>query len=73
MDVATAQAKLTSLLAAYDDAMGASSETVGDRSIVHQKLETLANQISWWQSVVDKLTAEAAGSSLSIATAKWES
>jgi hypothetical protein len=73
MDVATAQAKLTSLLAAYDDAMGASSETVGDRSIVHQKLETLANQISWWQSVVDKLTAEAAGSPLSIATAKWES
>jgi hypothetical protein len=73
VDAATAQARLDKLLAAYDDAMGAYSEGIGDRQIVHQKLENLRAEITYWQSVQQALTAETAGATLNVATAKWAS
>ena len=73
VDAATAQARLDRLLAAYDDAMGAYSEGIGDRQIVHQKLENLRAEITYWQSVQQALTAETAGATLNVATAKWAS
>ena len=73
VDAATAQARLDKLLAAYDVAMGAYSEGIGDRQIVHQKLENLRAEITYWQSVQQALTAETAGATLNVATAKWAS
>ncbi|MCO5759964.1 MAG: hypothetical protein NHG36_00430 [Chromatiaceae bacterium] len=70
MDLATAQAKLDAVLAAYDRALEAASVTLGDRSVVNQKLEYLQAQITWWQGIVSRLTAD---TDLSVAIATWDS
>lgn len=75
MDLTTAQAKLTAVTSAYDDALGAYSEGAGDLTLVHQKLETLRGEMAYWQRVVDTLTSKAiagdSGVALGVATAKW--
>ena len=52
MDLAAAIAIRDAALTAYQNALGAASETVGDNQLVHQKLETLAAELSRWESVV---------------------
>jgi hypothetical protein len=76
MDLSTAAAKLAAATAAYDDALGAYSEGVGDLTVTHQKLDVLAGEMARWQRVVDALTQKAqagadSGVALGILTPKW--
>ena len=73
MDLATAQANLAAIESAYLGKSLVRSITIGDRTIVNPKDEELRAAMSYWQRVVNALTAEAAGSTITIATAKWES
>lgn len=73
MDLATAQANLAAIEAAYLGKSLVRSVTIGDRTIVNPKDDELRAALSYWHRVVNALTAEAAGSTISIATAKWES
>jgi hypothetical protein len=61
-------------LTAYQNALEARSETVGDNQVVHQDIEKLANELSRWENVVSGLEASAAGvSNWRVRTPKWTS
>lgn len=59
MDLATASAKLAAATAAYDNALGAHSEGIGDLTVTHQRIEVLRSEMTYWQHVVDTLTQKA--------------
>ena len=52
MDLAAAIVIRDAALTAYQNALGAASETVGDNQLVHQKLDVLAAELARWESVV---------------------
>lgn len=59
--LATATTNLEAALAAYGRALEAQSMAIGDVSITTQPIDTLRQQVDYWQRVVDRLTASAAG------------
>ncbi len=59
MDLATASAKLAAATTAYDNALGAQSEGIGDLTVAHQRIDALRAEMTYWQHVVDTLTQKA--------------
>lgn len=74
MELAAAIALRDSVLTAYQNALEARSETVGDNQVVHQDIERLANELARWEQIVSQMEAAAAGvSNWVVRTPKWTS
>jgi hypothetical protein len=71
MDLASAIVLRDFALAAYTNALGARSETVGDTQVVHQDISRLADELSRWENVVAGL--QTGVSDWRIRTPKWTS
>ena len=71
MDAATAFAEYESALTALQNARGAQSESIGDRALVHRRLDELRAEVSYWWRVYQQLTADAAGATMGATTAEW--
>lgn len=73
MDLATAQAKLALVQAAYDKALTGETVRYSDMFITRQNIKILRDELTFWQRQVLALTAQAAGASgdLSVRTPKW--
>jgi len=61
MTLAQAQARLTLVETAYEAALSGRTVTYQQRSVTYQDLEMLSTELDKWQSIVDTLTAQAAG------------
>lgn len=61
MDLATAQTHLDAWLAADLAISRRKSYSIGDRTYTSEDGPFIKGQVSYWQNVVDSLTAEAAG------------
>jgi len=74
MDLAAAIAQRDAVLAAYNNALEARSETVGDNQVVHQDIEKLAAELARWEQIVSQMQAAAAGvSNWIVRTPRWTS
>jgi precorrin isomerase len=77
----TANLDLTTLIAlrdaaqtAYQNALNARSESVGDTQLVHQDIAKLADELNRWQQLINQAQAQSAGvSNWTVRTAKWAS
>lgn len=59
---------------AYENALSARMETVGDTQLAHQDIAKLAAELNRWQQAVNQAEAAAAGvSNWTVRTAKWAS
>lgn len=61
MTLTEAQARLTLVETAYEAALNGRAVTYQAKSVTYQDLEMLSKELDKWQSVVDTLTAQAAG------------
>ena len=74
MDVTTAQTHLDAWLAADLAVATGQSYSIQGRSLARADAAHIKSQITYWQNVVDSLTAEAAGGSTpGVKIAKWSS
>jgi len=73
MDLATAQAKLALVQAAYDKALTGTQTRYGDMWITRQNIDVLRTELTFWQRTVLALTVQAQGTTgdLSVRTPKW--
>lgn len=63
MDIATAQEHLDAWLTADQAVAKGQSYTIGDRQLTRTDARVIRDRITYWQRVVNTLTAEAAGQS----------
>lgn len=61
MDLATAQTHLAAWLAADTALTSGQSYAIGELSLTRADARHVRDQITYWQRIVDRLTAEAAG------------
>lgn len=73
MDAATAYIEYQAALTALQNARGAYSESIGDRAIVHRKLDELRAEVSYWWRIYQQLSADANGATMGVTTAEWAS
>lgn len=71
MDVSTAQTYLNASLANLSKAEKAKAAGIADGQVTHHNLEELRAQVTYWQRVVDSLTAKNAGGSATSSIASW--
>ena len=72
MDVATAQTHLDAWLAADLAISRGQSYAIGDRTLTRVDAAHVKERISYWQGIINKLNAEAAGNKApSIKVATW--
>lgn len=71
MDLATAQTMLSGWLDCELKLMTGQSYSIPEASVTRVDARTVQQRITYWQRVVDSLTASAAGATSSVATASF--